>query len=194
MILTSWRPVSREIPMKPTSLSLPAAVSAAVMVALSIPTAISAQYRLPTIVAITTADSLHMAAVSLSHTSSRWGDAARLHRQSAMLRPASDSLGFRCLSEAAQLSYGRRDLSSTRSRMTEAAAQALARGDLVAAANAYADAAWVAQEQRRAGDVWKLGRQAEVLAGSPLLRREQRQAILKRFTHQGDALAVTSGH
>jgi hypothetical protein len=63
--------------MKPTSLSLPAAVAAAVMVVLSIPTAISAQYRLPTIIAITTADSLPMAAVSLSQTSSRWGDAAR---------------------------------------------------------------------------------------------------------------------
>ena len=176
--------------MKPTSLSL----SVAVMVALSLPTAISAQQQLPEIIAVTTADSLHAVAISLSRTLSRWGDAARLHRWSASLRPAHDSLGFRCLFVAAQLSYGHQDLSSARSSMSEAAAQALARGDLMKAASAYADAAWIAQEQRRAGDVRKLSSQAEVLAGSSLLRREQSQSILKRFVHRGEDLAVTKGH
>jgi hypothetical protein len=80
-------------------------------------------------------------AVSLSRTLSRWGDAAQLRRRSALLRPAHDSLGHRCLFEAAQLSYGRQDLSSSRSSMSDAADQALARGDLMTAANAYADAA-----------------------------------------------------
>jgi hypothetical protein len=172
--------------MKSTSLAL----SAALMVALSLPTAISAQQQLPEIVAVSTPDSVHAAAVSLSQSLDRWGDAARLHRLSASLRPAHDSLGFRCLFVAAQLSYGRQDLSSARSSMSEAAAQALARGDLMNAASAYADAAWIAQAQHRSGDVQKLGSQAEVLAGSPLLQREQRESILRRFTHRGEDLAV----
>jgi hypothetical protein len=169
-------------------------LSAAVMAALSLPPAIAAQYRLPTIVAIGTADSLHAAAVTLSRQVGRLGDAARLHHQSAMLRSADDSLGFRCLRAAANLSYVDHDLSNARSSMTQAAAQALARGDLVSAAHAYADAASVASEQRRKDEVWKLGRQAEVLAGSPLLSRGQRASILHRFTHVQKDLAVSTAH
>ena len=169
-------------------------LSAAVMASLSLPPAIAAQYRLPTIVATGSADSLHAAAVTLSRQAGRWGDAARLHHRSAMLRSADDSLGFRCLRVSAHLSYSDHDLSSARSSMTEAAAQALARGDLVNAAHSYADAAWVAHEQRRKGEVWKLGRQAEVLAGSPLLTREQRASILNRFVHAHQDLAVSDRH
>jgi hypothetical protein len=174
--------------MKPTSMHAPF-VLAAIVAALSPLSTASAQYRLPTVVTVATADSLHTAAVALSRSMARWGDAARLHRQSASLRGPDDSLAFRCLSEAAQLSYMANDLSSARTSAAEAGAQALARGDVVTAANAYADAAWIAQEQRRKGDVWTFGRQAEVLAGSPLISREQRAAILKRFTHSYDAFA-----
>jgi hypothetical protein len=156
------------------------------------PIPVSAQQRLPTLVTVARADSLHIAAVTLGKTMARWGDAARLHRQSALLRAADDSLGFRCLRDAARLSYQRNNVSSARSSMTAAGDQALARGDLMQAAQAYADAAWLAQEQHRKGDTWKLGRQAEVLAGSPLLSPAQRASILKRFTHRVDELAVTT--
>jgi hypothetical protein len=179
--------------MKPTpmnSLFFPAAL----MATLTFPSSASAQYRLPEVVAVAKADSLHAAAVILAQRMDRWRDAARLHQQSAALRPADDSLGFRCFRQAAQLSYGKNDLSNAQSSMTEAAAQALARGDVVRAAHAYADAAWLANEQHRAGDVWTLGRQAEILAGSPLLSREQRAAILKRFTHAQEDLAATANH
>ena len=165
---------------------------AALVAALSPPSTASAQYRLPTVVTVARADSLHTAAVTLGRSMDRWGDAARLHRQSASLRGPDDSLAFRCLSEAAQLSYMANDLSSARTSAAEAGAQALARGDVVKAANAYADAAWIAHEQRRKGDVWTFGRQAEVLAGSPLISREQRAAILRRFTHSDETLAAAA--
>jgi hypothetical protein len=169
-----------------TRLVLPAAVLAT----LGLPAAATGQYRLPEITSVARADSLHMRAEALSRSKIRWRDAARLHRQSAALRPAEDSLGYRCLWVAAQLSYGSDDLSNARISMAEAGAQALARGDIVRAAHAFADAAWLAKEQNKAADVWKFGRQAEVLADSPLLSRTQRTAILKRFTQsQGDLAA-----
>jgi hypothetical protein len=177
-------------PISMNSLFLPAVL----MATLTAPSAASAQYRLPEVVAVVKADSLHAAAVILSQTMDRWGDAARLHRESAAIRSADDSLGFRCLRAAAQLSYGKGDLLNAQSSMTEAAAQAMARGDIVRAAHAYADAAWLANEQHRSSEVWTLARQAEVLAGSPLLSGEQRADILKRFVHVQADLAATTEH
>ncbi|MDQ3137691.1 MAG: hypothetical protein M3Q93_08895 [Gemmatimonadota bacterium] len=162
------------------------------MATLTVPSTASAQYRLPDLITVGKADSLHAAATAMGQTPGRWGDASRLHRQSAALRAAEDSMGYRCLWHAAQLSYYVRDLSGARSSMAQAAAQALARGDVLKAAEAYADAAWLASEQHNRGEVWNLGRQAEVLAESPLLRREQRAAILRRFVHTDGEMAVAA--
>jgi hypothetical protein len=65
--------------------------------------------------------------------------------------------------------------------MANAAGHALARGDLRAAALAYLDAAWIAQEQKKPGLVWELGHRAEMLADSPLLGAADRAAILRRI-------------
>jgi hypothetical protein len=73
--------------------------------------------------------------------------------------------------------------------MAAAAEQALARGDIEKAAHAYADAAWVARERKNSGQVWTLGRQAEILASSPLLSPMQRVGILQRFSHPERAYA-----
>jgi hypothetical protein len=175
--------------MKPTTMTS-LFLAAALPAMLGPPSVATAQYRLPEITAVPKADSLHEAAMILGRSMNRWGDAARLHRHSAALRAADDSLGFRCLSMAAQLSYLRNDLSSARNGMAGAAAQALARGDILTAAGAYTDAAWLAQEQNRAGDVRKYSRQAEVLARSPLLTGAQRATILKRFAHPQGNLAA----
>jgi hypothetical protein len=165
-------------------------VSAAVLATLALPSAASSQYRLPTITSVATADSIHEAAVAMTRNFNRWHDAARLHRQSAELRPPEDSLGYRCLVKAAHLSYGKDDLANAQSDMAAAAAQALARGDVEKAALAYADAAWVASERKHQGEVWALARQAEVLASSPLLTEKQRSGILRRFVRTGPELAA----
>jgi len=156
---------------------------AAFMATLALPSAAAAQHRLPTITAVAQADSLHASAVTLARTTHRWRDAASLHRQAAALRPADDSLAYRCLTLAAHLSFASNDRSSAESDMAKAAVQALARGDIEKAAHAYADAAWVAKERKNPGQAWKLGRQAEVLASSPLLSSAQRLTILRRFIH-----------
>jgi hypothetical protein len=156
---------------------------------LALPSATSAQHRLPTITTVAMADSLHEAADIMAATTHRWRDAASLHRQSATLRPADDSLGYRCLTLAAHLSFASRDLSGAQGDMISAAEQALARGDVEHAAHAYANAAWVAKERKNAGQVWTLGRKAEVLASSPLLSSTQRVDILRRFTRTQRAYA-----
>jgi hypothetical protein len=165
--------------MKPTFTSRLAATGVLLAI-LALPTAAAAQYRLPTINTAVRADSLHASAEALV-AAHRWGDAARLHRRSAELRDAEDPLGFRCLKEAAALAYASGDRSSARSDMAAAASHALSRGDLRAAALAYVDAAWIAQEQKNPRQVWELGHRAEMLADSPLLASADRQAILQRI-------------
>jgi len=157
-----------------------AAVAGVLLATLGLPAAVSAQYQLPTLTSSALADSLHGAAAALV-VAHRWGDAARLHRRSAQLREADDSLGFRCLKDAAALEYATGDRSGARRDMAAAAGQALARGDLRAAALAYLDGAWIAQEQKNPRQVWELGHRAEMLADSPLLGVADRAAILRRI-------------
>jgi hypothetical protein len=166
--------------MKP-SITSRLSIAGMLLATLGLPSAASAQYRLPTVVSSAKADSLHEAAVALV-TAHRWGDAARLHRRSAQLRGAEDPLGFRCLSEAAALAYATGDRTGARNDKAAAASQALARGALREAALAYLDAAWIAQEQKNPRQVWELGHRAEMLADSPFLGPSDRAAILQRIS------------
>ena len=171
------------------SLTSRLALAGVLLATLGLPVAASAQYQLPTLTSTAKADSLHEAAVALV-AAHRWGDAARLHRRSAVLRDADDPLGFRCLKEAAALEYATGDRSAARTDMAAAAAHALARGDLRAAALAYVDAAWIAQEQKNTRQVWELGHRAEMLADSPLLAAPDRAAILQRISRAPEAVQV----
>jgi len=165
--------------------------AAAVFAILALPAAASAQYQLPTLTSAARADSLHEAAAALV-AAHRWGDAARLHRRSAELRDPEDPLGFRCLKEAAQLAYAAGDRTTARTDMAAAAVHALARGDLREAALAYVDAAWIAQEQKNARQVWDLGHRAEMLAGSRLLSPSDRAAIMERISRAPEGVQLAS--
>lgn len=162
------------------SLASRATAAMVVVAAAGLPSAAAAQYRLPTIVSSVKADSLHEVAVGL-RTTGRWRDAARLYRRSAEFRAADDSLGSQCLTEAAALAYAAGDRSAARTDLAHAAERSLARGDLRAAALAYLDAAWIAQEQQKPGQVWEFGHRAEILAASPLLTESDRGTILQRI-------------
>jgi hypothetical protein len=165
--------------MNPT-LACRASAAMVLLATVGLPAAASAQYRLPTIVSTVKADSLHDAAARLVEAG-RWRDAARLYRRSAEFRAAEDPLGFRCLTDAAALAYASGDRSGARQDMARAAEHALGRGDVKAAALAYLDAAWIAQEQQKPRQVWELGHRAEILAESPLLSESDRSAILQRI-------------
>ena len=174
--------------MKP-SLTSRLTTAGALLATLALPAAATAQYHLPALVSAARADSLHDAAVALV-AAHRWRDAAGLHRRSAALRGAEDPLGFRCLNEAAALAYATGDRSRARSDLAAAAGQALARGDLRAAALAYLDAAWIAQEQSNPRQVWELAHRAELLADSPLLGAADRAAILRRISRAPEGLQM----
>lgn len=164
-------------------------IAGALLAVVALPDAAPAQYRLPTLVSSVEADSLHEAAAELI-VAHRWRDAARLHRRSAELRAADDALGFRCLTEAAAIAYATGDRSAARTGMAKAAAHALARGDLRAAALAYLDAAWIAQEQKNPRQVWEWGHRAEMLAESPLLGAADRAAIVRRIDRVPEAMRL----
>ena len=155
-----------------------------------LPGAAGAQYRLPTIVSSVKADSLHEAALEL-RSAGRYRDAARLYRRSAEFRAAEDPRGSQCLTEAAALAYAAGDRSAARTDLAGAAERALARGDLRAAALAYLDAAWIAQEQKKPGQVYEFGHRAEILAASPLLSDSDRGAILQRIERAPVAMRNT---
>ena len=157
-----------------------AATAMVLLATLGLPVAASAQYHLPTIVSTDKADSLQSAAVRLAQTG-RWHEAARLYRESAQFRAAEDPLGFRSLTDAADVAYAAGDHSAARNDMAHAAERALARGDIKSAAMAYLDAAWIAQEQKKTDQVWELGHRAEILADSPLLSEPDRGAIQQRI-------------
>ncbi len=177
---------TRGCTMRPT---LTCSIVGALLAAAALPGTAPAQYRLPTIVSLPEADSLHDAAASLV-AAGRWRDAARLHRRSAALRPADDPRGFQCLSEAAALAYYTRDHSAARKDMAQAAEHALARGDIRTAALAYLDGAWIAQEQQNRREVWELGHRAEMLAASPLLAASDRAVIVRRINRAPEAMRV----
>jgi hypothetical protein len=155
------------------------------MATLALPSAAFSQQRLPTITSIASPDSVHASAVAMTQDFKRWREAAALHRQSAAMRQPDDSMAYRCLTTAAHLSYGTNDVVRAESDMTAAAAQAIARGDVEKAAQAYADAAWLANERKDSEQARTLAKQAEVLASSPLLSASQRNGILRRFVHTG---------
>jgi tetratricopeptide (TPR) repeat protein len=171
------------------SLAGRAGLAMVLFAAAGLPSSAGAQYRLPTIVSTVKADSLQEVAFELRNAG-RYRDAARLYRRSADFRPVEDSLGFRCLTEAAALAYAAGDRSGARTDMARAAERALARGDVRAAAHAYLDAAWIAQEQKQPRRVWELGHRAEMLAASPLLGEADRGAILQRIERVPDNMRL----
>ena len=59
--------------------------------------------------------------------------------------------------------------------------RALSEGDVLTAAQALADAAWIANEEGMGGKTLTLSERARKLAMSPLISDEQREALEERF-------------
>ncbi|MDQ6830555.1 MAG: hypothetical protein M3081_16980 [Gemmatimonadota bacterium] len=169
-----------------TTTSLTIALTAA----LALPAyALSAQAALPVRFAThaetttTAADDAHERGIALMARNQITANraAARLHLESAALRPAGDSLATRCLLEAAYLFYGVGDLSDARKALTAGGERAVEMGDVVRGATAYLDAASVAQEQRDGLAQRQFMDKARLLSHSPLLTGDQRTEINRRL-------------
>lgn len=133
---------------------------------------------------IVTANELHERAAALYETPARWREAAHILRQECELRSVDDPQAFGCFDMSAKLFFYVGDLTDARGMMAKAAEQALANGDVVQAANAYVNTAFIAQKQGNSSKLAAFRRKAELLASSPLLTAGQSSAIVDRLSRE----------
>jgi hypothetical protein len=128
------------------------------------------------------ADKLHDQAMNLPTETRYAKKAARLHEESAELRAVDDAQAVGCLRTAAFLRYYAGDRRAGVNLMERAATRAADLGDVARAADAYIDAAYIAQEVKDNARARELGRRAQLLTNSPLLSDAQRLALRNRLT------------
>jgi tetratricopeptide (TPR) repeat protein len=124
---------------------------------------------------------LQQQAEALFSQPKQWRRAARLLEASAELRDESDAGTYTCLVYAGRLRAAVGDYERAFLNLEAAAANALARGEVVEAAQAYIDAAHAAAEARRVDEAQDLATRAGLLAQSGLISAEQRAAIIQRL-------------
>jgi hypothetical protein len=108
---------------------------------------------------------------------SKWRVAANLRREAAALRTADDPKGPLSLYWAARDRYYTNDVPGSRELMIQSAERALAIGDVVHAATAYTEAAYIASEIRDYLSAREYAAKAKLLAHSPMLTDAQREQI-----------------
>ena len=148
------------------------------------PIAASAQQTLAPVrvtASVEQADRYAAQADSLSRELSSFKKAARMYEMSAAARSLGDAKAYTHLRSAAFLRYDSGDKRAGLGLMEKAAQRAADLGDVIAAANAYIDAAIIAGEMRDGGRAQELSRRAALLAKSPLLDGAQRGALLVRM-------------
>jgi hypothetical protein len=111
----------------------------------------------------------------------QWNRAAGLLERSAEIGGATDAHGYMSLVLAGRLRAAIGDYAGARSNLEKAAAHALARGQVLDAANAYIDAAYAAAATRQPKDARALLDSAALLAESSLLSAEQSSQINRRI-------------
>jgi len=114
----------------------------------------------------------------------RWGRAADLYRRAAELRSESDPEGAESLHSSGRLYFYAGRLEESVRTLRSSGEAFLALGDVVSAAGAFLDAAWVAVRAGQGVEARALARRARLLASSPLLDAMDRSAILQRI--EGD--------
>jgi hypothetical protein len=130
-------------------------------------------------------DDLHQAALGLAATSASFeddlADAIRLHARVVELRATDDPARGQCLMDHASLLSAAGDVAGARTYVARAIAQAMSQNDVLAAADASATAALLAQQANdfRAARIYR--KNARSLALMPGLTTEQSNAIATRL-------------
>jgi hypothetical protein len=124
------------------------------------------------------ADQLDQEAEGYERTDmAKWRTAANLRREAAALRTADDPKGALSLYWAARDRYYTGDERGGRELMVQSAERALGIGDVVHAATAYTEAAYIASELRDVLSARDYATKARLLALSPMLTDAQREQI-----------------
>jgi ATP/maltotriose-dependent transcriptional regulator MalT len=124
---------------------------------------------------------LEAQATAMYHSPRDYKRAAKLHEEAAELRPAGDRIRVDDLRQAARLYHYTGSTLKARELMVQAAEDAHAAGDVVAAAESYLDAAFLYFEAGMPNEVTKLVEKAELLSKSPLISSSDRKMILSRI-------------
>lgn len=111
----------------------------------------------------------------------KWTRAADLYRQAAALRGAGDVIAIADLKTAARLEFYRGHEGTAMRDLENAGERALAMGDVVAAANAFVDAAWIASAEGRGTKAREFADKAQLLALSPLISPSDREELEARL-------------
>ena len=111
----------------------------------------------------------------------RWAYAADLYLAAVQLREDEDPQAQENLVLAANLGYQTGDVAGTIAALESAASRTLASGDVVRAADIFADAAWVAQKAGLRIEQRRLTHRVAELADSSELTGAERNQILSRF-------------
>ncbi|MCL7962605.1 MAG: hypothetical protein M8860_07110 [marine benthic group bacterium] len=138
-------------------------------------------YELPAIEVNVLQTGLHQQAIDLYELPERWGEAADLHRQAAENLQKNDAGQFFGYSRAALLYFHAGELAAARRSMEDAAEVAEATGDVLTAANAFVDAAFIAVAEDYDGKQREFVGEARELIESPVLSVEDRAAVLARI-------------
>ena len=128
------------------------------------------------------AEELRNRAESLFSEPKQWKKAVRLLEKSAELREANDPEAYECLMYAGRIRAALGDLRGARIALEKAAAHALARGEVVDAANAFIDAAHAAAGLKDRVGAQALVDRATLLTQSPLLSVQQRSILEARIS------------
>jgi hypothetical protein len=138
-------------------------------------------YELPAIEVNVLQTGLHQQAIDLYEFPERWNEAADLHRKAAEILPKNDAGQYFGYSRAALLYFYAGDLPAARRSMEDAAQVAEATGDLLTAANAFVDAAFIAVAEDYDGKRREFVGDARELVESPVISDEDRAEILARI-------------
>ncbi len=126
------------------------------------------------------ADSIRQRAIELQANPQTFYQAAIAYKDAARYRTPADPVAVGDLILAGHLLTAAGQPAEALEIFEAAGERARALGDVLRAAEAYLDGAFVAEELGRDDDVQRLGTNAEMLASSPLLSDDQRLGILRR--------------
>ena len=118
--------------------------------------------------------------------------AASLREKAAILRTADDPAGTVSLYWAARDRYYSGNQKSARALMEQAADRALAMGDVLNAATAYTEAAYIAADLKDGGRMRELASKARLLASSPMLNESQREQLRTRLAKSDAPIGVVA--
>ena len=131
------------------------------------------------------AEALEAKAAELLNVQDDWNSAAKLLREAASHRPDGDAQARQDLYQASRIAYYRGQERRAVNDLEHLADRALEEGDVLTAAHALADAAWIAHEEGMGTKTLDLSERAQKLALSPLITETQRATLQERFGLSG---------